>query len=322
MGNLDFLEKKTRYDLIWDGITEGKVTATSANTPTYYLISEKDYAPDNIPDELKSLTSGVNSAKQNNIDVVFNWTLADNDDPNSIEYGKNLATLFKLEGSDAINCIFNCKTDDFMASLCYAAYDGADFGDATLNPSHGVVFPKKGWYINDFGIANTKLATVEMPKKNPIINISGKGFTSPQKPYRYVSRSVKPDDDICIGINYNKIPSTDEEKSKGFNSFCDVKNPNIEMSISLNEDLANILKHCRRGSLSLMEYNHNDDGKQEFISVEVDSDISTSIDIVPKAINKINGISIEKYGDLVYFNPSISIVDFFAWYEKYFSTEP
>lgn len=319
MGNLDFLEKKIKYDLIWDGITEGKVSVSSSNTPTYYLISEKDYAPDNVPDELKSLTSGTSSAKQNNIDVVFNWTLADNDDPNSIEHGKNLATLFKLEGNDAINCVFFCKTDDFSASLCYAAYDGANFGNGTLNPNHGVEFPKKGWYINDFGIANTKLATVEMPKKNPVINISGKGFTSPQKPYRQFARPFESDDDILIAINDDVLPN--EVSPKFFNAFCVPGSPSTQADIKLDENLANIISHSNVNLLSVAFYsskipdNYNGAIRSNYymfntcrVVVGYDDDDSNP------------GMTIRVDGTLRYFNSSITQHDIDDWYDKYLST--
>lgn len=157
--------------------------------------------------------------------------------------------------------------------------------------------------------------------KDPLVQFSysGKGFTSPQKPYRYVSRSFEPDDDICIGLNHNKIPSTDEEKSKGFNSFCDIKNPNIEMNISLNEDLANIIKHCYRGSLSIMVYEEDFEG---ILSVETDNNISKSLVVMPDTFNGINGVSIRFYSDAVYFNPNISEEDFFSWNKKYFDIKP
>lgn len=151
------------------------------------------------------------------------------------------------------------------------------------------------------------------------IKISGKGFTSPQKPYRYISRPFEPDDDICIGINLNKMPSTDEEKSKGFNLFCDIKNPNIETSIYLNEDLASVIKHCRRGSLSIMIYEEDFEGLS---SVEMDSNIFASLEVFPDAINGINGLSISFHEETVYFNPNISEDDYNSWLEKYLFCKP
>ena len=319
MGNLDFLEKKPRiaYTLSWDGVTEGKVTNTKGSRKVYKISSEK-FVP--RPDMVWTPTgrTGLPCNTPENIRLERNYRF-----PN-IEGESNVAVSvlkedtskagyyrFYLESGD--NDTGNDGVDLFYVLVANKEIISAEFGN--INPT----FPETGWYI---GSTSNEAGDIMSVLKDPLVQFSysGKGFTSPQKPYSYVSRSVEPDDDICIGLNYNKIPSTDEEKSKGFNSFCDIKNPNIEVNVSLNEDLANIIKHCRRGSLSIMEY--GEDYMAGISSVETSNIIWGSLEVTRDTINGITGTSILYYGDMVYFNPNISEKDYLSWHEKYFIRKP
>lgn len=315
MGNLDFLEKKPRiaYTLSWDGVTEGKITNTQAMRKVYKISSE-EFVP--RPDIVWTPTgsSGVPCNTPENIRLGKNYRFRNIEDVSNVSVSilkedKNKAGYYRF------NLFFG--DDDTYADLFYVLVANkeiisGDFGN--VNP----IFPETGWY---FGGDTIEAGDIMSILKDPLVQFSysGKGFTSPQKPYRYISRPFEPDDDICIGLNHNKIPSTDEEKSKGFNSFCDVKNPNIEMNISLNEDLANIIKHCYRGSLSIMDYEAD---YEELLSVETDDSISKSLVVIPGTINGINGLSISFHGEKVYFNPNISEDDYNSWYLKYFLSKP
>ena len=315
MGNLDFLEKKPRiaYTLSWDGVTEGKVTNTQAMRKVYKISSE-EFVP--RPDIVWTPTgsSGVPCNTPENIRLGKNYRFRNIEDVSNISVSilkedKNKAGYYRF------NLFFG--NDDTYADLFYVLVANkeiisGDFGN--VNP----IFPETGWY---FGGDTIEAGDIMSILKDPLVQFSysGKGFTAPKKPYRYISRSVNPDDDICVGINLNKMPSTDEEKSKGFNLFCDIKNPNIETNISLNEDLANIIKYCRRGSLSIMDYEEN---YEELLSVETDNNIFRSLEVVPGTINGINGLSISFHGEKVYFNPSISEDDYNSWLLKYFARKP
>ena len=315
MGNLDFLEKKPRiaYTLSWDGVTEGKVTNTQAMRKVYKISSEEFISrPDIVWTPTGSSGRPCNTPE--NIRLEKNYRFRNIEDVSNVSVSvlkedKNKAGYYSFAlffGDD------NTYADLFYVLVANKEIISGDFGN--VNP----IFPEAGWY---FGGDTIEAGDIMSVLKGPLVQFSysGKGFTSPKKPYRYISSSFEPDDDICIGINFNKMPSTDEEKSKGFNLFCDIKNPNIETNISLNEDLANIIKHCRRGSLSIMDY---EEDYEELLSVETDNNISRSLEVTPGTINGINGLSISFHGEKVYFNPNISEDDYNSWQFKYFLRKP
>lgn len=328
MGNLDFLEKKPRiaYTLSWDGVTEGKVTNTSGTSAKLaYKISDEIFIADPIIDDVNSVSTLKVPKNINIVDAFYAKAFGSDSKGTCLVYqvvndaefaGKNGAYQFDLyfKDKESDSGYYNPPIELYYVLVANKEIP-APFGN--VNPK----FPEKGWYIY---VPSSVTYTGDLMSilKDPLVqfNYSGKGFTSPKKPYRYISHPFEPDDDICIGINHNKIPSTDEEKSKGFNSFCDIKNPNIEVNVSLNEDLANIIKHCRRGSLSIMEY--GEDYIAGISSVETSDIICGSLEVTRDTINGITGTSILYYGDMVYFNPNISESDYLSWYEKYFIRKP
>lgn len=339
MGNLDFLEKKPRiaYTLSWDGVTEGKDKATSSLF-SLYNFSNEEYSLQGLINANagleKSIDEFINAASvsytfdvNTNFDIILTnsefkeysvpratlWKHAENATTEKDYIGKQIGLIF-------IDFLVNKEYSLFLA---YSFVEGSSCTDGYYGPAFGPTFNKVGWYTGAVSMKDIPVGEIGYIKNSiPLvsINYSGKGFTSPQKPYSYISRSFEPDDDICIGINFNKTPSTDEEISKGFNSFCDIKNPNIEVNVSLNEDLANIIKHCRRGSLSIMEY--GEDAMAGISSVETSDIICNSLEVTRDTINGITGTSILYYGDIVYFNPNISEDDYNSWYEKYFIHKP
>lgn len=319
MGNLDFLEKKpssivisTTFEELRTLFTETANCLPSLSITTIY--SKLGLTTTNVGDKINVST---NCAVRIISDVGFT--------PNA--NGKIYVSYGAKE--QFVETEFNVV--NFANGIVYAYTRGNI--SAADDPSPCIIIPKtftdsessavfeKGVYfgVGFYSGGYTFYTKFEQKIDRTSIKISGKGFNSSNKPYRYISRSFEPDDDICIGINYDKIPSTDEEKSKGFNSFCDVKNPNIEIDISLNEDLADITKHSRRGSLSIMEYW---DGYGTITSVETNYDYAyTILDIVIDRINGINGVSIKYNNGIIYFNPNIPLEDYDYWCEKYFTRE-
>lgn len=319
MGNLDFLNSKSSNIVISTTVEElSELSNETANClPSLSITtiySKLGLTTTNVGDKLNVAT---NCAVRISSDVNFT--------PNA--NGKVYKDYIAEE--QFVETVFNVV--NFANGTVYAYTKGNI--SAADDPAPCIIIPKtftdsessavfeKGVYLGAgiYSGGQTFYIKFEQKIDRASIKISGKGFTSPQKPYSYISRSFEPDDDICIGLNHNKIPSTDEEKSKGFNSFCDIKNPNIEMNISLNEDLANIIKHCYRGSLSIMDYEEDYEG---LLSVETDNNISKSLVVIPDTFNGINGVSIRFYNDAVYFNPNISEDDYNSWYLKYFLRKP
>lgn len=319
MGNLDFLNNKPSNIVISTTVEElSALSNKTANCLPSLSITT-------IYSKLGLTTTNVGDK----LDIATNCAIRISSDVNFTPNANGKVYKDYVGGEQFVETVFNVV--NFANGIVYAYTKGNI--SAADDPAPCIIIPKtftdsessavfeKGVYfgVGVYSGGNTFYIKFEQKIDRTSIKISGKGFTSPQKPYRHISRSFEPDDDICIGINHNKKPSTDEEKSKGFNSFCDIKNPDIEMNISLNEDLANIMKHCARGSLSIMNY---EEDYEELSSVETDNSISKSLVVIPDTVNGINGISITFYGDIVYFNPNISEDDYNSWYEKYFVRKP
>ena len=196
----------------------------------------------------------------------------------------------------------NNGVDLFYVTVANKEILSEDFGNA--NPT----FSEIGWYLG--GASNTEAGDIMSILKDPIVQFSysGKGFTSPQKPYRYVSRFVKPDDDVCIWINTARIPKTDKEKSKGYNSICKPEDFNSEADIKLNEDLA-FLFHCSDMMIvnEVQQYGNNSN-----------TNIMRCGFNVMLQIGYAEGLHISHDGEDIFFDPNISEDDYYNWRDKYF----
>lgn len=304
MGNLDFLEKKPRiaYTLSWDGVTEGKVTNTQASRKVYKISSE-EFIP--RPDIVWTPTgsSGIPCNTPENIRLEKNYRFINAEGMSNVEVSvlsedKNKAGYYKfwlLYGD-------NSYADLYYVLVANKAIISGDFGGGP-NP----IFPETGWY---FGGATIEAGDIMSVLKDPLVQFSysGKGFTAPQKPYRYVSRFVKPDDDVCIWINTARIPKTDEEKSKGYNSICKPEDFNSEADIKLNEDLA-FLFHCSDIMIVNEVQQYGNDSNTNIMRYGFN---------VMLQIGYAEGLHISHGGEDIFFDPNISEDDYYNWRDKYF----
>lgn len=305
MGNLDFLEKKPRiaYTLSWDGVTEGKVTNTQASRKVYKISSE-EFIP--RPDIVWTPTgsSGIPCNTPENIRLEKNYRFINAEGIPNVEISvlsedKSKAGYYKfwlLYGDDGR------YADLYYVLVANKAIISGDFGGGP-NP----IFPETGWY---FGGATIEAGDIMSVLKDPLVQFSysGKGFTSPKKPYRYVSRFVKPDDDVCIWINTARIPKTDEEKSKGYNSICKPEDFNSEADIKLNEDLA-FLFHCSDIMIVNEVQQYGNDSNTNIMRYGFN---------VMLQIGYAEGLHISHDGKDIFFDPNISEDDYYNWRDKYF----
>ena len=326
MGNLDFLEKKPRiaYTLSWDGITDGKVTNTQAMRKVYKISSE-EFIP--RPDIVWTPTgsSGRSCNTPENIRLEKNYRFRNIEDVSNVS-----VSVLKENTSTAGYYRFDLffGDDDNYVELYYVLVANkeiisGDFGN--VNP----IFPETGWYFS--GDSNTEAGDIMSVLKDPLVKFSysGKGFTSPQKPYSYISRSVEPDDDICVWINKARIPELiDEEFVKGFNAFCNPGDFDSIAEIKLDENLANICKHAARQCLAIRTKNRGGTDYY-YYNVEVgassdDTFIYYNVSYATKGPdnNKVSGLCIELGGSPVYFNPNVTSDEYDEWHDKYIATEP
>ena len=317
MGNLDFLEKKPRiaYTLSWDGITEGKVTNTQAMSKVYKISSEEFISrPDIVWTPTGSSGRPCNTPE--NIRLEKNYRFRNIEDVSNVSVSvlkenTNIAGYYRFDlffGDD------NTYVDLFYVLVANKEIISGDFGN--VNP----IFPETGWY---FGGSAIEAGDIMSVLKGPLVQFSysGKGFTSPQKPYRYASRSFDSDDVISIFYDPNVIPDTDEAKSTGFNAICTPGDWNTKADIKLNKDLADIAKAGNIGCLNV--YIHND---FHFVVEEYPVVHRPFISISYENINSIGGLCIREINNgnitVIYFNPSISREECNIWFNKYFLSEP
>lgn len=315
MGNLDFLEKKPRiaYTLSWDGITEGKVTNTEGSRKVYKISSE-EFVP--RPEVIYTPTgvSGVSCITPKNIRLEKNYSFRNNEDVSNVT-ASTLKEDTNTAGYYRFDLLFGKKyVELFYVLVANKEIISADFGN--INPK----FSEIGWY---FGGNDIEAGDVMSVLKDPLaqFSYSGKGFISPQKPYRYAARSFDSDDVISIFYNKNAIPDTDEDKSKGFNAICAPGDWNTKADIKLNKDLVDVVKAGFNGCLNVYRY---DD-----ILIGVDTTpIRYRLFIVVEytKIGSIGGLAIRKIDDsgpvIIYFDPSITQEEYDEWINKYLLSEP
>lgn len=327
MGNLDFLEKKPRiaYTLSWDGVTEGKVTNTKGSRKVYKISSEEFIPrPDIVWTPTGSTGLPCNTPKNIRLERNYRFPNIENESNVAVSVLKEDTSKagyyrFYLEFGD--NDTGNDGVDLFYVIIANKEINSAEFGN--INPT----FPETGWYIGSTSITGDIMSIL----KDPLVQFSysGKGFTSPQKPYNYVSRSVKPDDDICVWINEARIPeSVDEEFVKGFNAFCNPGDFDSIAEIKLDENLANMCKHAARQCLAIMAKNR---GGTDYYYYHMDVFTSAddafmyyNVSYTTKGPdnNKVSGLYIEFANYPAYFNPNVTSDDYIKWYDKYIATEP
>lgn len=321
MGNLDFLEKKPRiaYTLSWDGITEGKVTNTKGSR-TVYKISSEEFVP--RPDIVWTPTglTGLPCSTPKNIRLERNYRFPNIEGESNVSVSvlkedTSKAGYYKFVLMFGDNDTGNNGLDLFYVIVANKEIISAEFGN--INPT----FPEIGWYVDDN--TNIEAGDIMSILKDPLVQFSysGKGFTSPQKPYKYSTRSFDSDDVISIFYDPNMIPDTDEAKSKGFNAICAPGDWNTKADIKLNKDLADIVKAGHIGCLNV--YIHND---MPFVVEDTPVVYRPFISISYENINSIGGLCIREIDNgnitVIYFNPSIPLEEYDKWIDKYLSLEP
>lgn len=325
MGNLDFLEKKPNNIVITTTISELSTLADEAANCLPALSIQTIYSKlglttTNVGDKLNTST---NCAVRISSDVSFT--------PNSNGkiYKDYISEYYFVE--TAFNIV------NFANGVVYAYTKGNI--SAADDPAPCIIIPKtftdsessavfeKGVYlgIGIYSGGQTFYIKFEQKIAGTSINISGKGFTLPQKPYRYASRSFDSDDVFSIFYNKNMIPDTEEDKSKGFNAICIPGDWNSKADIKLNKDLADIVKAGFMGCLGI--YTHIDSFTNNILVDNAPIVFREFVEINYSKINNVGGLSICISGydgvvDNIYFNPSISKKDIVEWRDKYFFTEP
>ena len=305
MGNLDFLEKKTKYAIGWDGILEGKETFTNKGfnnddpADTWCKISEYFPKEGSFVNTVGPISSAhgfdYDLSIANCHDAIVSRFFSDKYETISIKF--DIGTII------VVHCDIDKCTIPGRSNIQY----------------NSITFPTEGWWIKATmnGVNPVSALGVLMTISTaPRFMFSGKGFTSPQKPYRYASRSFDSDDVISIFYDPNIIPDTNEAKSKGFNAICAPGDWNTKADIKLNKDLADIVKAGYNGCLNVYIY---DD-----IASLVDSTpimYRSGIEVYYDEINSINGLNIVCVGydgpNTIYFNPSISREEYNMWANKY-----
>lgn len=308
MGKLDFLEKKPRiaYTLSWDGVTEGKVTNTTGTRKVYKISSEKFIPrPDIVWTPTGSTSLPCNTPENIRLEKNYHFYNIEGESNVSVSVLKedtSKAGYYKFFLMFGDNDTGNNGVDLFYVTVANKEILSGDFGN--VKPT----FPEIGWYLGS--PSNVEAGDIMSILKDPLVQFSysGKGFTSPQKPYRYVSRFVKPDDDICIWINTARVPKTDEEKSKGYNAICKPGDFNSEADIKLNEDLA-FLFYCSDTIIANIVQQYGNDSNT--------NSMQRGFGVILQ-VRYAEGLYISNDGDDIFFDPNISEDDFYNWWDKYF----
>ena len=308
MGKLDFLEKKPRiaYTLSWDGVTEGKVTNTTGTRKVYKISSEKFIPrPDIVWTPTGSTSLPCNTPENIRLEKnyhFYNIEGASNVSVSVLKEDTSKAGYYNFFLMFGDNDTGNNGVHLFYVTVANKEILSGDFGN--VNPT----FPEIGWYLGS--PSNVEAGDIMSILKDPLVQFSysGKGFTSPQKPYRYVSRFVKPDDDICIWINTARVPKTDEEKSKGYNAICKPGDFNSEADIKLNEDLA-FLFYCSDTIIANIVQQYGNDSNTNSMQRGFGAILQ---------VRYAEGLYISNDGDDIFFDPNISEDDFYNWWDKYF----
>lgn len=329
MGNLDFLNSKSSNIVISTTVEElSELSNETANClPSLSITtiySKLGLTTTNVGDKLNVAT---NCAVRISSDVNFT--------PNA--NGKVYKDYIAEE--QFVETLFNVV--NFANGTVYAYTKGNI--SAADDPAPCIIIPKtftdsessavfeKGVYLGAgiYSGGQTFYIKFEQKIDKTSIKISGKGFTSPKKPYSYVSRSVKPDDDICVWINKKKIPETEEDivTLKGFNAICNPNDFDSIADIKLDENLANICKYGAYGCLGVMAKEL--EGDVFFYNKESHSNdedtympFSVSIKSVGNDNNRITGLAIYLSYSFVYFNPNITAEEYKIWLNKHFLNTP
>ena len=304
-------------------LLRGKVTNTTGSRKVYKISSE-EFTP--RPDIVWTPTgsSSIPCNTPENIRLEKNYHFHNIEDVSNVSVSvlkedTSKAGYYKFFLMFGDNDTGNNSIDLFYVLVTNKEILSGDFGN--VNPT----FSEIGWYIGS--PSNTEVGDIMSVLKDPLVQFSysGKGFTSPQKPYRYASRSFDSDDVISIFYNKNMIPDTDEAKSKGFNAICIPGDWESKADIRLNKDLADIVKAGYMGCLSM--YTHIDSFTDSILVDNAPIVFRGFVEINYSKINNVNGLSIciSDYDGVVshvYFNSSISKKDLVDWRDKYFLPEP
>lgn len=312
MGNLDFLEKKPRiaYTLSWDGVTEGKVTNTTGSRKVYKISSE-EFIP--RPDIVWTPTgsSSIPCNTPENIRLEKNYHFHNLEDVSNVSVSvlkedTSKAGYYKFFLMFGDNDTGNNSIDLFYVLVTNKEILSGDFGN--VNPT----FSEIGWYIGS--PSNTEAGDIMSILKDPLVQFSysGKGFTSPQKPYRYVSNSIQSDDIITIWIDMYRYSENDDY----INLISVPGDFNQEYNIELNEEFAELLKYIGVNQVDLMIREGDSINSERHNSYLSPCKLSVNI-----SSNKGLEIRDDVIG-IIYRNKSINMNMMLEFDEKYMYSEP
>lgn len=333
MGNLDFLEKKPNNVTVTVQIERDELgnLASDASNCLPALSIKTLYSKIGQTANSAADSSGAN--KDCAVRVSSNVDFTPTSNGKIYEYGDmsspKTTDFNAIKFTNGVVYLYSTKNDMNIGSAgapppcivvpkSFTDSDSSAVFEKGIYFGYGISSGKQGYYVK-----------YEISYERVSINISGKGFTSPQKPYSYVSRSVKPDDDICVWINEARIPEViDEEFVKGYNAFCNPGDFDSIAEIKLDENLANICKHAARQCLAIRTKSRGGtDYYYYYMEVGTSGDdnfIYYNVTYTKKGPdnNKVSGLYIEFSGSPAYFNPNVTSDEYTEWHDKYIAIEP
>lgn len=305
MGNLDFLEKKTKYAIGWDGILEGKETFTNKGF--------------------------------NNDDPADTWCKISEYFPKEGSFVKTVGPISSAHGFDYDLSIANCH-DAIVSRFFSDKYEtiSIKFDIGTIIVVHcdidkctipgrsniqynSITFPTEGWWIkatmngvNPVGALGVLMTISTAPR----FMFSGKGFTSPKEYYSKLSNSIEADDYYTLWIDHTVIEAA-SGKEDDYNAICIPGDWNSKADIQLDEKLAKLLKAMSYNKVSaIVKY-------AEAVSKKTPENlgqIKTQQYITAWTVNK-NQLNVY-YGNDIIFRQTYDAEEHAKWYAKYFSNTP
>lgn len=316
MGNLDFLEKKPNNVTVTVQIELDELgnLASDASNCLPALSIKTLYSKIGQTANSAADSSGAN--KDCAVRVSSNVDFTPTSNGKIYEYGDmsspKTTDFNAIKFTDGVVYLYSTKNDMNIGSAgapppcivvpkSFTDSDSSAVFEKGIYFGYGISSGKQGYYVK-----------YEISYERVSINISGKGFTSPQKPYRYVSNSIQSDDIIAIWVDMLRYSENDDY----VNLISVPGDFNQEYNIELDDKLADLCKHIAVNKVDLMIRDGDDIYSERHDSYTLPCKLSCTMS--PKNGFEISDVVI----GVIYRNKSITL-DMIADFEvKYMYSEP